>query len=269
MEESQFQEIFGINKEQYSEMFDGKDVKEVAKEIITEVQSDLPLEMQQRLNLVKLIVDEELGYKDEAEQEDVTENIKEVEELTDIHSFDKDMDEYLITIKVTTPTGLTYRDAEYADIHRVRQLAGNDKEVLYVAVDEEHLKPYEINEIYKNLNIKDMTNVFLEKALKKTFSDDAQLLAFDKDNKLVLGKKISYTSGSPVPEYTIHKYALAGDKSNIVLGNGNYLSDIESVRETWLKRGGSEESMKEFVYGETDTQKSDSDSTSTIHKNRR
>lgn len=81
-----------------------------------------------------------------------------------------------------------------------------------------------------------MTNYFVEKLVKEIFGQDASLIHFDEDSRLVISSRYSENVGGDNMEYMVHSFIYRESDGKGFLENGNYLHSFDQAILKYLQR---------------------------------
>lgn len=81
-----------------------------------------------------------------------------------------------------------------------------------------------------------MTNLFVSNLVKEIFGQDASLIHFDEDSRLVISSRYSESVGGDNVEYMVHNFIYREEDGKGFLENGNYLHSFDQSILKYLQR---------------------------------
>jgi hypothetical protein len=81
-----------------------------------------------------------------------------------------------------------------------------------------------------------MTNIFVSKLIKEIFGQDASLIHYDEDSRLVISNRYSESVGGDNIEYMVHHFIYREEDGKGFLENGNYLHSFDQAILCYLQR---------------------------------
>lgn len=81
-----------------------------------------------------------------------------------------------------------------------------------------------------------MTNLFVSNLVKEIFGQDASLIHFDEDSRLVISNRYSESVGGDNIEYMVHNFYYRESDGKGFFQNGNYLHSFDQAILMYLQR---------------------------------